>query len=1122
MLAFRTVTYCTENEETPSKTANTFYTWGQNTTLGDAVVGFTSRPYATAMANPLPAGVEVIQIGVSSQTYFVLGSNGRIYTVGFNGDGVAGQNNQTSLYSWATVKNTAGTAPLENVQFISTQNGTSGWGSVSAILKDGSLLAWGKNDSGMIGVTGSAAYLPKAALGTVSTVQIYAVENGGHYSLALNYGCDGTINATGHNPGGAFGDGTTGNRTAYAENLFLGNIASACTAPGGTSVLGLPSADDDRSLLVTDVSVNEASPYAVFTVSGGEGLMVGSLSFTDGSANGNGTDFGAASSVNTLGATNLEYSLDNGTTWTIWTASSAAFKVPLSGAFLVRTPVTNDTSNEGPQTFTLAATTTSGKTSMGTGTIYDDGTGTIFTAAGAVNAAATKNDDRPITIADIAVNEGSPKAVFTISGAAGQKINTLTLAAGTATSGTDYGTALEYSVNNGGSWSTFTPGTTVITLDANGKALVRNAITNDSLVDNGETYTLTATVQGGSSANGTATIKDDGTGDIFTNTGAVDANAVRDGDYALSVNNLVVNEGTPYAVWTVKYVAGQSVNLGLVYDSTAVAADLNASAAPTLQYYNTTTSAWVNYTPGSGVAVTIPTGGKLLVRTTVENDTPYEVSEVLSLKVTKSLAGTVSDIPGTPLLDVNLVSGASALDTSVNLVRNGTFSAYTGSATSMNGTSGLYWGPNSSGRGVDITDWTETGGGINTYARLNSFGGVYFGNQSGWDAQLVNSTGQYVVPSGVPAGNKNLSIFNSSSVYTGTLYFSASYTGFGDNSNPVKITQEVHTTPGTVYRLQFTQLSEYSNSYNGVAAIEIGGQRVYFNVISATDTTYTFEYTAAAASTPISFMSWGHVSVTDELVLNNVIVNEVPAAVGTLTILDNGQGDLFSSANVTGTADAPGTATSGGTLTLNDDRGNNPVVNDVTVNEGSPYAVFTVEGLPGAKVDLTMSTAGGTGTADLSADLSGWEWSNDGGQTWSSNLSGAPLNATTGQMLVRFVPTNDATLEISEAFTLKAQYSATQTVAGVNSNTATNFDTGIGTIKDDGTGQWFTGSSATGSNILGLPNADDDRPSFSINDVTVDEATGTMTFTVTKTGATTVTSTVNYATARSLARPVLA
>ncbi len=58
--------------------------------------------------------------------------------------------------------------------------------------------------------------------------------------------------------------------------------------------------------------------------------------------------------------------------------------------------------------------------------------------------------------------------------------------------------------------------------------------------------------------------------------------------------------------------------------------------------------------------------------------------------------------------------------------------------------------------------------------------------------------------------------------------------------------------------------------------------------------------------------------------------------------------------------------------------------------------------------------------------------------------------------------------------------------------------TSIGTIQDDGTGPGGT---------------DDDRPIFSVDDVTVNEAAGTLTFTVTRTGATALASSVDYATA---------
>ncbi len=79
--------------------------------------------------------------------------------------------------------------------------------------------------------------------------------------------------------------------------------------------------------------------------------------------------------------------------------------------------------------------------------------------------------------------------------------------------------------------------------------------------------------------------------------------------------------------------------------------------------------------------------------------------------------------------------------------------------------------------------------------------------------------------------------------------------------------------------------------------------------------------------------------------------------------------------------------------------------------------------------------------------------------------------------------------ELSEAFSLNLSNASNAVIAD---------GTGIGTIKDDGTGSGGT---------------DDDRPSFSVDDVTVNEAAGTLTFTVTKTGATALASSVDYATA---------
>ena len=124
--------------------------------------------------------------------------------------------------------------------------------------------------------------------------------------------------------------------------------------------------DDDRALAVTSPVVNEASPYAVFTVSGVAGQKI-SLSLGGGNATGSGTDYGAPGTATTLGTTNLEYSLDGGTTWQIYNAAAAP---TLTGAsMLVRTPINNDATPDNNETFTLTASIAGGGSEVGTCTI---------------------------------------------------------------------------------------------------------------------------------------------------------------------------------------------------------------------------------------------------------------------------------------------------------------------------------------------------------------------------------------------------------------------------------------------------------------------------------------------------------------------------------------------------------------------------------------------------------------------------------------------------------------------------------------------------------------------------------------------------------------------------------
>jgi hypothetical protein len=119
-------------------------------------------------------------------------------------------------------------------------------------------------------------------------------------------------------------------------------------------------------------------------------------------------------------------------------------------------------------------------------------------------------------------------------------------------------------------------------------------------------------------------------------------------------------------------------------------------------------------------------------------------------------------------------------------------------------------------------------------------------------------------------------------------------------------------------------------------------------------------------------------------------------------------------------------------------------VNNVTVNEGSPYAIFIITGEPGQEVSLNLES----GTATIGQDFNGLEYYN--GTAWTPYVSGSlvPIG-TDGKLLVRTAIIADDDFEDSETFFLEVTAGATTV-------------TGTGTIKDDGTGDVFFFSNTTG------------------------------------------------------------
>ena len=294
---------------------------------------------------------------------------------------------------------------------------------------------------------------------------------------------------------------------------------------GGTAtanaVLSITIQGAADTIAVNSVFVNEASDYAVFTVTGAPGVAV-TLALSD-------TTGLAASDVKAdlvnpnadIGST-LQYF--NGATWTNYNAGTPP-SIPAAGQLFVRIAVVADNVYESNESFSLTATTTSADatSATGIGTVNDEGQGDVFLGTnntGTANATGdagypTLDDDRPtISVTSPSFTEGAA-AEFTVSIDKLSNFDiefTPVLAGVSAALGTDTAAAgaLEVSTDGGTNWTTVTG--TVTIAAAQSSLILRLATTDDDATEPTETFTLSTgyidAVANQSGATGTATITD--------------------------------------------------------------------------------------------------------------------------------------------------------------------------------------------------------------------------------------------------------------------------------------------------------------------------------------------------------------------------------------------------------------------------------------------------------------------------------------------------------------------------------------------------------------------------------------------------------------------------------------
>ena len=423
--------------------------------------------------------------------------------------------------------------------------------------------------------------------------------------------------------------------------------------------------------------VNEASTYAMFTVvaTAGEALTLatGSTAVT------NDTD------ATTAGFTATQYSTD-GTTWTTYSWNGATGNRPtvagtggVSGTVYVRVNVTSEADGvyEGPETFTLTASTATGggRSATAVATIVDDGTGSKYAgeiSSGSPTAVVTglDNDTPTVSVSNVTVSEASPYAVFTVSlsNASTQAISfTPSLVSGSATVGTDTGASAALEYFNGTAWVAANTGVTLAA--GSTSVLVRTAITNDTTYEGSETFTLstgaiTGAVSNAGAASGTGTIKDDGSSsNVFnadTNTATPAVGTPNNDTPTVSVSSPTVVEGAQ-AVFTVSLdkTSTTAVSFTPVLSSGTATLGTDTAAASTLEV---STDGGSNWSTVSG-AVSIAAGqSSVQLRLATTDDAIAEASETFTL-TTGALTGTLTSntaVVGTATITDNDVGDATA------------------------------------------------------------------------------------------------------------------------------------------------------------------------------------------------------------------------------------------------------------------------------------------------------------------------------------------------------------------------------------------------------------------------------------------------------------------------------
>jgi gliding motility-associated-like protein len=199
------------------KSDSTIWTWGDSVMKGN---GTSSKNYNYAIPMTKPAGLTGIKMiqatsngyntGAARVSYYILGTDKKVYSLGANASGQLGDRTSVAKYVWVNAKNPNGTI-IDSAIWISSNEHDNVNPNYGVLKSNGQVYVAGNNNGTMIGRAGTLNFLDTPA-GILNTDTITFFKIGGHTSAfkKLNEPKYGYI---GHRANGSLGNGSTVNTT---------------------------------------------------------------------------------------------------------------------------------------------------------------------------------------------------------------------------------------------------------------------------------------------------------------------------------------------------------------------------------------------------------------------------------------------------------------------------------------------------------------------------------------------------------------------------------------------------------------------------------------------------------------------------------------------------------------------------------------------------------------------------------------------------------------------------------------------------------------------------------------------------------------------------------------------